>query len=172
MTVGMLSSSWYTSRRLQTQLLLWTAVILIVSVVGTMELRVRSNVQLLEGNLRDRSETTLRSLKQLVDLVGANAATPTTSLEPELRERVAADRTLVRLDVIRRTGAAVGIAASSSAMSDILVRTFGKSPVTEVQERDGQRVMVTSQAADNPDYGLVAVASMENIDRYASANRR
>jgi signal transduction histidine kinase len=147
---------------------------MIISVVGTMEVRVRSNVQLLEGNLRDRSETTLRSLKQLVDLVAASNsdATPITSLNPELRERVAADRTLIRLDVIYRRGDKIVLAASSSDKTETLVGNFGKAFLSEVREVDGERVLITSQAAENPDYGLVAVASMENIDRYASSNRR
>jgi hypothetical protein len=101
--VSIFTSSWYASRRLQTQLLLWTAIIVIVSVVGTLEIRVRSNVRLLEDNLKDRSETTLRSLEQVVDLATSNSGpAPIKALEPELRERVAADRTLIRLDILER----------------------------------------------------------------------
>jgi signal transduction histidine kinase len=170
----MLTSPWYTARRLQTQLLVWTTVIVIVSVVATMEIRIRSNVRLLEGNLRDRSETMLRSLRPVVEAVigPSSAGERMHSLEPELRERVAADRTLIRLDVVRRRGAEVTIAASSSNTPDILIRSFERTPVTQVREIGGLRAMVTSQAIENSEYGLVAAASMENIDRYASFNQR
>jgi signal transduction histidine kinase len=170
----MLTSTWYTSRRLQTQLLLWTAVIVIISVVSTMEIRIRSNIELLEANLRDRSETTIRSLKQVLNpIIAANpqslSAVP---LEPELRERVTADRTLVRLDVVQRHGDDARIVASSSTMPEPVLQNVGPNLRTEIRRLEGRRVMVTSQAVENGDYGIISIASMENVDRYASLNRR
>ena len=166
-------STWYTARRLQTQLLLWTALIVTVSVVGTMEIGVRSNVSLLQGNLRDRSETIIRSVKRFLEL---NTSKPSpaavSSLGPELRERVAADRTLIRLDIVHRRGDGIVVEASSSNMPDILVGNLTSTPTTEIREIADQRVMITSQAIENTGYGIIAVASMENIDRYAAFNRR
>jgi signal transduction histidine kinase len=139
-----------------------------------MEIHIRSNVRLLEANLRDRSETTLRSLKQVVDVAAASSPRqlPVASLEPELRERVTADRMLIRLDVMQRNGTGMVVAASSSDMPQVVALEFANTPVTEVRQIGDRRVMVTSQAIENSNYGLVAVASMENIDRYASFNRR
>jgi signal transduction histidine kinase len=53
-----------------------------------------------------------------------------------------------------------------------LVRSFSKDPVTEIREVDGERAMITSQAIETAGYGIVAVATMGNIDALASANRR
>src|SRR6185369_7556413 len=132
----MWTSSWYTARRLQTQLLLWTALIVTLSVVATMELGVRSNVRLLQENLRDRSETVIRSVKRFLDSTGAIRTNPSflAALGPELRERVTADRTLMRLDIIRRRDGNVEVVASSASMPEILVHSFSDTPTTEVRE--------------------------------------
>jgi two-component system NtrC family sensor kinase len=138
-----------------------------------MEIGVRSNVRMLQGNLRDRSETVIKSVKRLVELT--TPSNPDSSivslLGPLLRERVAADRTMIRLDIIERRVADVAVVASSSNTSDILVSSFSDTPLTEIRHLGDQRVMITSQAIENSNYGIVTVASMENIDRYAAANR-
>jgi signal transduction histidine kinase len=164
--------SWYTARRLQTQLLLWTAIIVIISVVGTMEVRVRSNVRLLEANLRNRSETIIRSVAQILKLVTASSdvRAALNSMEPELRERVAADPTLVRLDIVELPSGR--IASSSSDEPDVLVRSFSDTPSTQIRQAEGRRLMITSHAVGNGTYGIVAVASMANVDRLADTNRR
>jgi signal transduction histidine kinase len=170
----MWTSSWYTARRLQSQLLLWTALIVIASIVGTMELRIHSNVRLLEGNLRYRSETIIRSVTLALNQAMATSSPSfdVRSFEPELRERVGADSTLVRLDVVRFQGGNLAVVASTAEEPDILVRTLGKAPSTEIRQMGPERVMITSSAIENGDYGIVAVATMENIDRYESSNRR
>jgi two-component system NtrC family sensor kinase len=165
---------WYTARRLQSQLLLWTALIVTVSVVGILEIAVRSNIRMLEGNLRSRSENGIGSVTRFLQLATASKpeASTVSLLGPELRERVAADYTMIRLDIVQRQGDDIVIAASSSDKDDVLVRNFVQTPVTEVRRFDDGRAMITSQAVENSDYGIVAVASMENIDRYAEFNRR
>jgi two-component system NtrC family sensor kinase len=154
--------------------MLWTALIVTVSVVGTMEIGVRSNVRLLEGNLRDRSETVIRSVKRLLDTAAGSKSDDSAlrSMGPELRERVVADRTLMRLDILRQRDGEIVVAASSTNTPNILVRNFSDTPVTEIRQIGDQRVMVTSQTVENTDYVIVAVASLENVDRYAAFNRR
>jgi signal transduction histidine kinase len=85
---------------------------------------------------------------------------------------VAADYTVIRLDILERQRHHIVVAASSSNMQDVLVPDFGNAPATQIRLLGGRRVMITSQAVENSDYGIVAVASMENIDRYAAFNRR
>jgi two-component system NtrC family sensor kinase len=165
---------WYTARRLQSQLLLWTALIVTLSVVATMEISVRSNLRMLEGNLRDRSETVIRSVKRFIELTarGNRDTSIVTLLGPELRERVVADRTLIRLDIVERRNGGVVVAASSDNSPEVLVGRFSSNPVTEIRQLGEQRVMITSQAIEATEYAIVAVASMEYVDRYAAVNRR
>jgi two-component system, NtrC family, sensor kinase len=138
-----------------------------------MEIGVRSNMRMLEGNLRGRSETAIQSLKRLLQLAMASKSDVTTVklLGPELRERVAADFTMIRMDIVQRQGDKIAVAATSSNMDDVLVRNFAPAPATEIRETGDGRVMITSQAVDNSDYGIITVASMENIDRYGDVNR-
>src|SRR5688500_9572736 len=104
----MLNWSWLTARRLQTQLLLWTALILTVSVVGTLEARIRANSRLLEGNLRTRSETMIKAVDEALGLRFApqlgTLTLPPDVISDKLDEFVEADATLIRLDVIERRG--------------------------------------------------------------------
>ena len=78
----------------------------------------------------------------------------------------------MRLDIIRRRDGDVEVIASSASIPEILVQSFGDTPTTEVRQLGDQRVLITSQAVENSEYGIVAVATMENIDRYATFNRR
>jgi hypothetical protein len=171
----MVNWSWLTARRLQTQLLLWTALILIVSVVGTQEARIRSNLRLLEDNLRTRSETMIRAVDEAVGLrFAAQVGTlplPPDVISDKLDEFVEADSTLVRLDVVQRQDAGMTVVASSRRTPDLLVSQIGPEPHTEIRRIGQDRVMVTSRAVEGTNYGVVAVASMENIDRFLVFNR-
>src|SRR5687767_1418678 len=88
----------FLARRLQTQLLVWTALILIASVTLTFEVRTRLNLRVLEGNLRDRTETLVRAVDRSI-LMELKVVSPQ-ALESRLRELVEADRTLERLDIM------------------------------------------------------------------------
>src|SRR5262249_6131019 len=78
----------------------------------------------------------------------------------------------IRLDIVERQGTNLVVVATSSTTRDILARTFREAPTTQIRQIGDQRVMITSQALANSNYGVVAVASMENIDKYANFNRR
>jgi signal transduction histidine kinase len=170
----MSTSSWYAARRIQSQLLFWTAVIVTVSVVGILEIGLRSNLRMLEGNLRSRSENAIESITRFLEVATASKNDPAlvALLGPELRERVAADYTMIRLDIVRRQGNEIVVVASSANAHDVLVTKLESHPATVIQPFDDRRAMITSQAIENTDYGIVAIASMENIDRYAAFNHR
>jgi hypothetical protein len=88
-------------KRVQTQLLVWTALILVISVTGLFEIRMYLNVSNLEQNLRDRSETTATAVEKALS-VGVPGVDMTT-LGSRLLDFVEADRTLDRLDIVERT---------------------------------------------------------------------
>ena len=64
----MWNPSWLAARRLQSQLVAWTALILIVSVAGTSEIQTRANIRLLEQNLRDRTESVVHAVYCAISL--------------------------------------------------------------------------------------------------------
>jgi signal transduction histidine kinase len=169
----MLNWSWLTARRLQTQLLLWTALILIVSVVAILEIRLRFSERLLEGNQRNRSETMIKAVDEALGLRSAPQAGPPPAevMSERLDEFVEADSTLVRLDVVQQQGNELIIVASSRRTPDVLVSALPSVPYTEVRRIGSDRMMITSQAVAGTNFGVVAVASMENIDRFLVFNR-
>jgi signal transduction histidine kinase len=77
----------------------------------------------------------------------------------------------VRLDVVQRQDAGMTVVASSRRTPDLLVSQIGPEPHTEIRRIGQDRVMVTSRAVEGTNYGVVAVASMENIDRFLVFNR-
>jgi signal transduction histidine kinase len=169
----MLNWSWLTARRLQTQLLLWTALILIVSVVTILEVRIRSSARLLEGNLRNRSETMIKAVDEALGLRFAPqvGTLPPDVISDKLDEFVEADATLIRLDVVQQRGTEIVIVASSRRTPELLVSTIPAAPYTDIRKIGSDRAMITSQVVAGTTYGVVAVASMENIDRFLVFNR-
>jgi signal transduction histidine kinase len=169
----MLNRSWLITKRLQTKLLVWTALILIVSLVVTFEVRIRMNARMLEDNLRARSETMIRAVNAALGLhLAPRAGTlPPEVLGAKLREFVDADPTLTRLDVVQRRGPDTVVVASSSQSSSPLVPNIADAAHTVIRDMASDRSMVTSQAIQGTSYGIVAVASMANIDRFLLFNR-
>jgi C4-dicarboxylate-specific signal transduction histidine kinase len=165
--------SWLSARRLQTQLLVWTAVILIVSVVVSLEVKIRLDLLMLQDNLRARSETMIRAVDEAL---GLRFALQTGTLAPEVLAHeltgfVEADPTLTRLDVVQRQGAQMVVIASSSRNPDLLVSDIASTAETLIRDKGPDHSMVTSRAVEGTSYGIVAVASMENIDRFLLFNR-
>src|SRR6476660_5826133 len=120
----MVRPSWFAARRLQSQLIIWTAVIMIVSVVVTQEVRTRRNIRLLEQNLRERNEQLISAVDRSLRLQSAPEPLMLASLEQRLREFIEADRTLTRLDVVQRRGDQTIVVASSSRMPELLLHTI------------------------------------------------
>jgi signal transduction histidine kinase len=161
--------SWFLARRLQTQLLVWTALILIASVVITFELRTQLNLRNLERNLRDRSETLLRALDR--SLMLATIEVPLSAWEGRLRELVEADRTLTRLDIVANENGILKVAVSSSASPDLLVRSVPPAVTTEIRGTAEGRELLTIHPVIGTPYSMVAVSSMEFVDGYREINR-
>jgi len=169
----MLNWSWFTARRLQTQLLVWTALILIVTVVAILEVRTRRNVRLLEGNLQTRSETVIETVDQTLGLHFASqiGTLPTEVIQERLSEFTDADPTLVRLDVVQNGRDGMVVVASSNKNAEVLVDTLSATPVTVSRYLGSDHMMITSKAVEGTNYGVVAVATLENVDRYEAFNR-
>src|SRR3989449_11490174 len=91
-------SSWFLARRLQTQLLFWTALIVVISVGVTFEVRTRLNLRILEQNLRDRIETLARAVDRRLRFSSGEGTVE--ACEKGLREFIESDRELGRLDVV------------------------------------------------------------------------
>src|SRR5688572_13152462 len=125
----MAKPTWLTARRLQSQLLIWTALIIIVSVVVTSEVRTRSNIRLLEQDLRERSETLIMVVDRSLRLSAQQEPLVLGSLDQRLREFVEADTTLTRLDVVHRQGRETEVVASSSNSPELLLKAIPEGMV-------------------------------------------
>ncbi len=61
--------SWsFGARRIQSQLVVWTALILVMTVVVISEIRSRSSVRLLEDYLQDRAESEVQTVGTALNL--------------------------------------------------------------------------------------------------------
>src|SRR5262245_28871273 len=119
-------------KRLQTQLLVWTALILVISVTGLFEIRMYLNLSTLEQNLRDRSETTATAVEKALS-IGVPGVDVTT-LGGRLLEFAEADRTLDRLDIVKRAPFGVKILASSAPTPEPLIQSIPSVLTTNTRE--------------------------------------
>lgn len=166
-----LRPSWFTGKRLQTRLLLWTGAILIVSITTASEIRTRYNIHLLESNLRVRSETLVGALNKNLGHMASSPDLDTKGLENRLREFVEADRTLTRLDIVQTNTGALSLLATSSDQKLPAIHNVAPELTTRIETLAGERVMVTSAPLEGTPFALVALSSLENIDRYQETNR-
>ena len=157
------------ARRLQTQLLVWTALIVVLSVGVTFEVRMRLNLRMLEDNLRDRTETLVRAVDHTLML--GSSQMPVSALEARLREFVEADRTLTRLDIIENRDGAMRVLASSWESPELLIPAIPAATTTEIRSAGEERDMIAVQPVADSPYAIVALASLENLDRYEARNR-
>jgi hypothetical protein len=161
----------YTGKRLQTRLMLWTSVILIVTVTAASEIQTRYNIHLLESNLQVRSETLVGALNKTLSRMASSHEIDTGTLGNRLREFVDADRTLTRLDIVRTNSGSLSLLATSSDRKQPLVNGVPAGLKTWIESKAGERVMVTSSPLAGTQLALVAFFSLENIDRYQELNR-
>jgi len=166
-----LKPSWFTGKRLQTRLMLWTGVILIVSIMAASEIRTRYNTHILESNLRVRSETLVEALSRTLNHLTSSANPDIPALETRLREYVEADRTLTRLDIVQEKNGSLALLATSSDQRIPAVKNVSPVMETRVENLPEERAMVTSAPLEGTTFSLVALSSMENIDRYKEINR-
>src|SRR5436853_6292810 len=96
-----LKPSWFMGKRLQTRLILWTGVILIMAITAASEIRTRYNIEILESNLKVRSETLVVAVNKTLGHMVASPDLDIGVLENRMREFVDADRTLTRLDILQ-----------------------------------------------------------------------
>jgi two-component system NtrC family sensor kinase len=92
-------------------------------------------------------------------------------LESRLAEFAEVDRTLTRLDVVEKRSDGFQIIASSSASPDLLLDSVPPFTSTVIRAHGDDRDMITTHPVENTTYFLVAVTSLENIDRYEAINR-
>jgi len=93
------------------------------------------------------------------------------ALEDRLREFVEADRTLTRLDIIRSNTGSPSLLATSSDQKEPGIRSVLPGLNTWIENKAGERVMVTTAPLEGTQLALVAFSSLENIDRYEEVNR-
>lgn len=124
---------------------------------------------MLERNLRDRMETLVRAVDHTLLL--ASNQMPIPALEGRLREFVAADRTLTRLDIVENREGKLSVAASSFESPKLLIQSIPEKITTDIRLLGDERDMITVQPIADSPYVIVALASLENLDRYEASNR-
>ena len=159
----------FLSRRLQTKLLAWTALILVISIAITFEIRTQLNLQLLTSNLNVRAETIVTAVTNTIPL--GDGEFDAEAVTRRLREFVQADPTLDRLDIVDRSGPTVHILASSDDTPSPLITEVPVTLTTTERNNGGRRDMVTVLPVDGTRYTVVALVSFENLQRYEDLNR-
>ncbi len=159
----------FLAKRLQTQLLAWTALILVISVAVTFEIRTGLNLRLLEENLRDRAETLVVAVDRALGF--RSAEVDAALIGRRLTEFVEADRTLDRLDIVEKKANEIRVVASSDLTPDLLIQSIPPALGTTRRDLNGERDLITVLPIEGTPYAIVALSSFENLDRYEALNR-
>ncbi len=160
--------SWsFGARRIQTQLVVWTALIIVLSVVVISEIRMKSSVHLLQNYLQDRAESEVRTVANALNLTNVRAAAlQIPVIDKRLREFVDGDPTLDRMDILQSRDGVLSVLCSSSEEAQERVSKVPETLRSEVRTYDSQKMMVTSLPIEDSDLVLVAYSSLKNIEQF------
>ena len=160
------------ARRIQSQLVVWTALILVLAVVVTSEIRLQSSVRLLENYLQDRAESEVRTVANALNLSEARAAAlQIPMVDHRLREFVESDPTLDRMDILQVRDGLSFVLCSSSEEAENRIQAIPEGLTSQVRTINSERMMVTSFPIEGSDLVLVAFSSLSNIERFQAFNR-
>jgi signal transduction histidine kinase len=165
--------SWsFGARRIQTQLVVWTALIIVLSVVVISEIRMRASVRLLQNYLQDRAESEVRTVANALNLTNVRAAAlQIPVIDKRLREFVEGDPTLDRMDILQSREGVLSVLCSSSEEAQERVTSVPETLTSDVRSFDSQKMMVTSLPLEDSDLVLVAYSSLKNIEQFQDFNR-
>lgn len=155
-------------RRLQTRLILWTALIVTVCVAGIFEIRSQMAARLIENDLRERAKTVVNAAaRTLVE----GDATSRRAIRVRLREFVDADAALIRMDVVHNVSGVMKITASSASSPDLLLDHWPAKDENWISAQNSQREMIWAMPVQGSPYAIVAVTSLDIRDRFVAMNR-
>jgi len=165
--------SWsFGAHRIQTQLVVWTALILILSVVIISEIRTQSSVRLLQNYLEDRAESEVRTVADALNLTRVRAAAlQIPVIDKRLREFVAGDPTLDRMDILQSRDGVLSVLCSSREEAQERVTSVPGTISSEVRSFNSAEFLVTSLPIEDSDLVLVAYSSLSNIKQFQDFNR-
>jgi signal transduction histidine kinase len=165
--------SWsFGARRIQTQLVVWTALIIVLSVVVISEIRMRSSVRLLQSYLQDRAESEVRTVANALNLTNVRAAAlQIPVVDKRLREFVEGDPTLDRMDILQSRDGVLSVLCSSSEEAQERVSSVPETLTSEMQMFDSKQLLVTSLPIEDSDLVLVAYSTMKNIEQFQDFSR-
>jgi signal transduction histidine kinase len=166
--------SWsFGARRIQNQMVVWTALILVLSVIFISEIRSVSSVRLLQHYLQDRAESEVRAVSDALNLSNTRAvALQIPAVDQRLREFVAGDPTLDRMDIMQSRDGLLSVLCSSSETAEERITSVAHGLTSKVDTIDSEKMLVTSLPIEGSDLVLVAYSSMTNIDRFQEFNWR
>jgi signal transduction histidine kinase len=168
----MFKSGSFGARRIQNQMVVWTALILVLSVVGISEIRGRSSVRLLESYLQDRAGSEVRTVANALELPHMrSAALQIPKVDQRLREFVDGDPTLDRMDILQDRDGVLSVLCSSAEQAEERIATVADGLNSEVRRIDSERMLVTTFPIEDSDLVLVSYSSMSNIEHFQELNR-
>ncbi len=160
------------TRRIQTQLLIWTALILLLAVAVISEIRGQSNARLLQNFLQDRAESEVRTVASSLKLRDTRAAAlQIPVVDRRLREFVESDPTLDRMDIIQIRDEMTSVLCSSSDEAEERISSIPIGLTSAISTLSSGRMLVTTYRDDGSDIALVAYSSLNNIERVQEINR-
>ncbi len=158
--------------RIRVQMMFWTSVLLLIAIAAPLEYRLRSAATYLQRDLIDRSREVINDIA--ADL-GSQDVLDADSVQSTLLAEILRSPSIVELSVFEIRNSHPAVFASTVNPPDVSPEVLGP-PSAQPRELTGSRgerwMAVTRKVPDHPELMIVAVATLEELDRFNSLNRR
>ena len=156
-------------RRLKTRLVFWTAAIVVLAVGGSLELRTRVTASMLERDMEERSLTLVRAAIRAFQ--GEIETTDPALIQSRLQDFVDADPAMSRIELVRATGGSPALVTTTADGTEPLVDILPPASTVYMAQRGRVRELITIEPIGSTGYWIVAMTSLEGLDRYVAVNR-
>jgi len=161
-----------TQHRIRAEMMFWTSVLLLIAIAAPLELRLRVAAGYLQQDLVDRSHEVVNDVA--ADLGGMEFLDPD-EVQTRLLAEVLRVPSIIELSVFEHTATGTNLLASTVKPPDFTPERLGKisADPQSFEGSHGERLIAVSRMApDHPGVSIIAVSTLEELDRFNSVTRR
>src|SRR5262245_45640393 len=157
---------------IRVQLMFWISILLLAAIAGPLELRLRVAANYFQQDLIDRAREVINDTA--ASLGGEDTLDPDT-VQSQVLEEVLRIPSIAELSVFQATPSGWNLVASTVNPPDVTPdRVSGKpsEPIPLTGSRSERLMAVSRSVPNHPGLTVIAVTTLEELDRFNSFNRR
>src|SRR5215510_3049272 len=158
--------------RIRVQMMFWTSALLLIAIAGPLEWRLRIASGYVQQDLIDRS---LEVVNGVAADLGGTEFLETEPVQAQLLSQIPLFPSIVELSVYELSPTGNHVFASTVEPPDVTPESLGAitpEPQTLVGSRGERLIAVSRMVPNHPGFMIIAVTTLEEVDRFSSINRR